>query len=283
MSDDASMQTPLDDHRLICPHEGGPLARADRVLSCPAGHCFDIAKQGHVNLLPVAHKASRHPGDSTSMVQARARVMDTGLFAVVGEAVCSEVLASPGGRLLDVGCGDGWFTAQVAAGAPEVKVLALDISKQAVLAAARRRAGFACVVASGKALPIAPGEADTLLCLFGFPFWAHWSDRQTAGQRVITVDPGPDHLLELRERIYADVRRHDAPSHDAARAVGYRCVQRRTLRARGVVSDWVDLLEMTPHGRRCSAAARETLQATASSEVSIDVVLQVFERQARQI
>ena len=40
-------------HALECPLDGEPLRLSDNVWRCAAGHSFDIAKQGYVNLLPV--------------------------------------------------------------------------------------------------------------------------------------------------------------------------------------------------------------------------------------
>ncbi len=274
-----SMPSTLDAHRLICPHDGELLTRVDTALRCSGGHSFDIAREGYVNLLPVAQKASRHPGDSAAMVQARRRVMDSGLFRPVADAVVKSI-SSGASLIVDCGCGDGGFTQQVAEAVPAAKVLALDVSKDAVRAAAKRRAGLACVVASGKSLPVPAGEAGVLLCLFGFPFWEHWSQWQAAGQCVVTVDPGPEHLLELREAIYPEVLRHDAPAHGEAAQHDYALRHtKRVQYSSEPVASWTDLLEMTPHGRRCTPEARERLVDTARQAVTIDVVVRTYERQ----
>ncbi|BBI59951.1 hypothetical protein HSBAA_12570 [Vreelandella sulfidaeris] len=58
---------------LACPLDGEPLHVAGNTWRCAAGHSFDIAKQGYVNLLPVQQKRSHDPGDSKAMVAARQR------------------------------------------------------------------------------------------------------------------------------------------------------------------------------------------------------------------
>ncbi len=284
-SPNQSLDTVLDQVPLTCPHDGLRLHRFVQSLRCSAGHSFDIARQGYVNLLPVAHKASRHPGDSAQMVQARARIMGSGLFDPVATALAEVVASRCGpGLIVDAGCGDGWFTQRVLQLAQGPRLLALDVSKDAIRAAARRSASasdmagqFACVVASSKALPVASGAINTLLCVFGFPFWSHWSEHPC--QRVITVDPGPDHLLELREAIYPEVRRHAAPAHEQALVSGYKLVHTEGIvTPNGQVDAWLDLLDMTPHGRRCSSEARERLAAAASGKVRLDVMLKVYEK-----
>lgn len=42
----------LRESLFCCPVCGGPLRDGGRALRCPAGHSFDRAAQGYVNLLP---------------------------------------------------------------------------------------------------------------------------------------------------------------------------------------------------------------------------------------
>lgn len=48
---------------LACPICSEPLNAVDNGVVCPAGHRFDRARQGYLNLLPVQHKNSRDPGE----------------------------------------------------------------------------------------------------------------------------------------------------------------------------------------------------------------------------
>lgn len=45
----------------VCPLCGGALTRREGSYLCPAGHCFDIAREGYTYLLPVNRKHSRAP------------------------------------------------------------------------------------------------------------------------------------------------------------------------------------------------------------------------------
>ena len=49
---------------LICPICGSKLNTLNKSLVCAGHHCFDIARQGYVNLLTVQQKHSLHPGDT---------------------------------------------------------------------------------------------------------------------------------------------------------------------------------------------------------------------------
>ena len=55
---------------ILCPTCGAALTLGSRQWLCPKGHCFDVARQGYVNLLPVTQKHSLHPGDTREQVVA---------------------------------------------------------------------------------------------------------------------------------------------------------------------------------------------------------------------
>lgn len=44
---------------LVCPVCGGALLRTERQYTCPAGHSFDVAKEGYVNLLCTSKSADK--------------------------------------------------------------------------------------------------------------------------------------------------------------------------------------------------------------------------------
>ena len=56
-----------------CPKCGGLLRRREEgaSLACPAGHAYDVAAAGYVNLLLATQKHSKDPGDSPEGVRAR--------------------------------------------------------------------------------------------------------------------------------------------------------------------------------------------------------------------
>lgn len=105
-----------------CPLCHAPLAQTDKSYACPQGHRFDMAKEGYVNLLPVQHKRSRDPGDSAEMMQARRAFLDAGHYQPLRDAVAAKLAALlPAGAtsVLDIGCGEGYYTAAFAQTARE--------------------------------------------------------------------------------------------------------------------------------------------------------------------
>lgn len=284
---------------LACPLDGTPLQRQGGSLRCPEGHCFDLAAQGYVNLLPVQNKRSRDPGDSKEMVAARRRFLEAGHYAPIAAAVARTVFegAAPGQTLacLDAGCGEGYYLRQLsAAAAVEARTLALaglDISKWAVQAAAKRdlhdarsRAGAhpstAWIVGSNAGLPVLPATLDRVLCMFGFPVYPEFARVLRPGGELLQVDAGPDHLRELREVIYPALK----PERPASRAAppGFEHLASDTLRFQIHVdgaAQIADLLAMTPHLYRASAEGRARAAALVALTMTVDVRLARYRRQ----
>ena len=73
----------------VVPRDGvGPIA-----LRCAANHSFDVAREGHVNLL--ARRGSpKVTGDSSAMLRARRRFLNAGHYREVSDLVCRSVLAA---------------------------------------------------------------------------------------------------------------------------------------------------------------------------------------------
>ena len=94
---------------LRCPVCGGALALFGRTLRCARGHCFDLAREGYVNLLPIRKKHAADPGDGKEMVAARRAFLQAGHYDRFRQAlaeICNE-LAPPGAHMVDAGCGEG--------------------------------------------------------------------------------------------------------------------------------------------------------------------------------
>ena len=285
---------------LACPIDGTALAADGARLRCADGHAYDVARHGYANLLPVQFKPSRDPGDDAAMVAARRRVLESGLYAPLADAVAAEVRACLGTRaadarpalLVDAGCGEGTHTARVARalraapGLGGVGVLGTDISVHAVRAAARRHRDVGWAVANNTRLPVRAGAADVVTSLFGFATWAPWAALQAPGAHVVVAHPGARHLLELRAAIYADVREREPPPDRAAPAAGYALVAetRVAFVAPGVPAGLLgDVLAMTPHAHRAARDVSDPAAALAGLDgtpLGVDVVLRRYRRDA---
>ena len=271
---------------LACPLDGTPLHCHGSAWRCTSGHSFDIASQGYTNLLPVQNKRSRDPGDSKEMIAARRRFLRAGFYqpiaAAVSRAVLADLPADATISCLDAGCGEGYYLGQVATAVGNRQTLALlglDISKWAVLSAAKQDKRVNWVVGSNANLPVLPGTLDRVLCMFGFPVYGEFARVLKPGGRLLQVDAGPDHLRKLREIIYPNLKPERPP--DLQVPPGFSRLPTETARFSIELTNAeqiADLLTMTPHLYRASAEGRAQAAALTALSLSVDVRLTGFER-----
>lgn len=264
---------------LACPLDGDPLTPSGACWRCPAGHSFDVARQGYLHLLPVQNKRSLDPGDSKAMVAARRRFLNAGYYRPIAEAVNTAVLKGQGdatGTLacLDAGCGEGYYLRQLAAANTgfQLSLMGLDISKWATLAAAKQDKGPRWVVGSNANLPVLPGTLDRVLCLFGFPVYTEFARVLKPGGVLIQADAGPNHLRELREIIYPSLKPEKPPATEAPD--GFSIAGTETVSYSLPLDNQeaiADLLAMTPHLYRSSAEGRSKAEALTTLTVTVEV------------
>ena len=271
---------------LACPLDGKPMQSSGAAWRCANGHGFDIASQGHTNLLPVQNKRSRDPGDSKEMVACRRRFLNAGYYQPIAEAarraMVADTVPTATIRCLDAGCGEGYYLRQLAAPGEEARQLALiglDISKWAVLSAAKQERRIAWVVGSNANLPVLPRTLDRVLCMFGFPVYAEFSRVLKSGGQLVQVDAGSDHLRELREIIYP-VLKAERPGEMAV-PPGFSLVLTESVRYSTEIKGQeaiADLLAMTPHLFRASSEGKARVAALQSLSVTVDVRLTRYRR-----
>lgn len=179
---------------LRCPFCAAPLTAADRALRCAAGHSFDVARQGYVDLT-----AGRtvHAGDSADMVAAREALLEAGHFDVVSDAVATAAAGVPGaGLVLEVGAGTGRYLSRALG--PDRVGLAVDVSKPALRRAARIDPRVGAVRADvWQGLPVRDGAADVILDIFAPRSGAEFARVLRPGGALVVVTPAPGHLAEL--------------------------------------------------------------------------------------
>ncbi len=273
---------------LCCPLCQRSLSRHDNTARCDNGHSFDRAKQGYFNLLPVQQKRSRDPGDDAAMVVGRRQFLEQGHYQPLSDAINAllmQHLDSPQPKLLDCGCGEGYYSARLEQALLDqqhsdqaIELIGVDISKHAVKAACRRSPTICWLVASCRQLPVAPASQDALLSLFAPVSKTMFQQTLKPGGLLLLATTGSEHLLQLRQQIYKEVRQE---SHDplAELIPEFELVEQQSVQYQFKLTDSesiMQLLGMTPHQWRADSNARQQLQQLNQLELSLDVQLHLL-------
>ncbi len=246
-----------------------------RTFGCLRGHRFDRARDGSVDLVRPGHPR-RESGDDADMVRARRAFLDTGRYGVLSRGLEDIARRLAPATVLDVGCGEGSFTAALCW--PGREVVAFDLAKAGVRLAARRLGGAAtCCVAGVTEIPVLDGSCDLVTSVMSPTFEAEFLRVLAPGGRMVVVSPGPDHLDGLRRLLYADYRPHDGevPLADRLSVVA---VDR--LRSAEVLSPTEAELvwAMTPYRWNAPAEGLERLRAAPEVAVTVDFVATTLAR-----
>lgn len=266
-----------------CPLCHCPLHQEASLLRCSNRHQFDRAKEGYVNLLPVQHKRSRQPGDSADMMQARREFLDAGHYQPLQQRVSeifSRILPERPVSVLDIGCGEGYYTHAVAAhlqAQGEARVYGLDVSKVAVRYGARRYHNVEFCVASSHRLPFPDAHFDAVLRIYA-PCKAAELVRVVKEQGyVLTVTPGPRHLIQFKALIYQDVKLHDETPEQME---GFEMIEQHALNYPMQLNaeESAALLQMTPFAWRARPEVWGVLATTPRFDCETDFTLRLWQR-----
>jgi len=222
-------------NKLLCPICGASLMKEEKRFICKNNHNFDQAKSGYVNLL-INRPAS---GDNLEMVQARRLILEKGYFEPIRQHCVALFLKHGISSFLDVGCGEGYYTKELAANTLES--YGVDISKQACDYAAKSDKKTQYIVASASQLPFTAHSVDAVIHLFAMH---HREFSRVAANYILSVVPNPDHLLELKQDLYDEVYVHQKEEPDFP-DFSIHSVDRITYTV--FVEEITSLVKMTPY------------------------------------
>ena len=270
-----------------CPICGGPLERGPSAYSCPAGHSFDLAREGYVHLLPANRMHSKMPGDDKGMAAARWAFLSKDYYAPLRDALCSIALANtgPAPSVLDTGCGEGYYTSGVYQAlrrvGRSVTLAGTDISKAILRRAAKREKDAEFAVASSYRLPMAAGSADLIINCFS-PMAAEEFHRVLKeGGGLLYVVPSEKHLWELKEILY------DRPYINEVKQVPYEGFDEVEVRHVEEVihlpcgEDILALFQMTPYFWNTPRDGIRRLEELTQLDCRISFDIHIFRKSGR--
>lgn len=188
---------------LRCPVCRSAMHRQENSLLCEKRHCFDVARQGDVNLAP-GKKESFY---TKELFLSRAKVFECGIFDPVIDEITRAVHAHARDArvLLDAGCGEGYYTRRVCEGKALTR-LGFDLSKEAIRLAAKSDKGGSYFVGDLANIPLQDGCADVLLDVFTPANYAEFGRVLKRGGLLIKLAPRSGYLAQLREAAQSQLR-----------------------------------------------------------------------------
>ena len=264
---------------LICPICGEQLKQADRSYICPNRHSFDMARQGYVNLLTVNQKHSLNPGDTREQVLSRRAFLEAGYYApILNTLIETAMELGLTGPILDVGCGEGYYSARLAE-ALKAELVGLDISKEAVRCAAARYKGPTWLTATAAHIPVADGSVQLLTSLFALTLPEEFARVLSRDGYYFQVLACQDHLLGLKSIIYPELKFKEKDS--VPELPGFELVKSVPVRfSFAVEGEQVqNLFSMTPHVFRIGKEGAERLKHTRTLTDTASCVLNVYRKQ----
>ncbi len=268
-----------------CPICAASVQKQEKGIHCLNGHCFDAAKSGYVNLLPVQQKRTRQPGDNLRMVRARRDFLQAGYYAPFQQMLCEMIVQTmpQRGILLDAGCGDGYYTTAVTealqAAGKAVQVYGMDISKYAVDMAAKHCKAASFAVGSVFHLPVSDHCCDGVISLFA-PYAGTEFHRVLKQDGVMILGiPAARHLMGLKQAIY------DTPYENVVKPYeleGFSFVGKRTVESVITLPNQTtiqNLFAMTPYYYKTGQKEQARLAGLETLETEIAFELLQYQKE----
>jgi 23S rRNA (guanine745-N1)-methyltransferase len=268
---------PIEHYR--CPICSTTLSLLNKTYRCDNNHCFDQAKEGYVNLLPVQHKHSKSPGDNVDMVNARRAFLDKGFYQPLINKLLAlyQEYADKSLPIFDAGCGEGFYTHQYKT--DNNQVYGIDISKSAVKIASKRYKTSSFSVGTLSQLPFNDAEMGWINSIYAPILEEEFSRVLHSNGYLITVTPAEKHLIELKSLIYIDAKEHDtsrSPIEHLELVVEERLNYNMSF---DNSADILNLLSMTPFAFKASADLIKELTEKTEFDCQADFLIRLYKKQ----
>ena len=268
----------------VCPICGAALEREPGRYRCPAGHSYDVAREGYTHLLPANRKHSKMPGDDKGMAAARSVFLSKDYYAALRDALCRLALdyAPEHPAVLDTGCGEGYYTSGVyqalRRAGRSVTLAGTDISKAILRRAAKREKDVEFAVASSYHLPVADRSIDLLLNCFSPLAAEEFARVLRPGGTFLYVVPSARHLWEMKQVLYSQPYENPVKETPYTGFSYQRIVPVRYEITLDCPEDIRALFQMTPYCWKTPREGVEALSALKRLTTQVGFDLHVFRR-----
>lgn len=250
---------------LRCGVCGGELRREGDDFSC-GKHRINVHRKGCLNFLSA-------PVDTcydAALFDARRRVLQAGCYRPVAEAI-ERLLPAGAHRILDAGCGDGWYLNELLSRHPDWCGAGVDISRDAIFHATEQESPAVWCVADLRRLPFADGTFTAVLDVLTPANYGEFSRVLTPGGVLVKVYPGEDYLQELRAA--RGMARYEAGQVEQYLKEKATVIAKARVRVAQPVDErlWRDFVWMTPLNQDLTDGEKQRIADTPAPTVTIDL------------
>ena len=197
-----------------CPICQENLTLVESSLKCCNRHSFDLAKFGYVNLAPQIKQSANYDKEN---FQNRQQILEAGFYQAILEVLSDLLSNSKNAKtILDIGCGEGFYSRKLQERHPDKTFYAFDISKDSVQIAAKSEPNWAVnwFVGDLARLPIKDASMDILLDIFSPANYGEFRRVLSKDGILIKVIPTKNHLKEIRQKVQDQLTNKDYSNQD---------------------------------------------------------------------
>ena len=197
-----------------CPICQENLILVESSLKCEHRHSFDLAKFGYVNLAPQIKQSANYDKEN---FQNRQQILEAGFYQAILETISDLLATNPSTKtVLDIGCGEGFYSRKLQESHSDKTFYAFDISKDSVQIAAKSELNWSVnwFVGDLARLPIKDASMDILLDIFSPANYGEFRRVLSKDGILIKVIPTENHLKEIRQRVQDQLTNKDYSNQD---------------------------------------------------------------------
>ena len=260
-----------------CPICHEVMQQTEQGLVCMNGHRFDLSKKGTLYFLKSQIKSDY----DANLFFHRAKMIQGGMYQPLLLKL-ADLVANQ--KVLDVGCGEGSFLAQLQQLTPLKAALGFDIAKEGIYQASNHSTDAFWCVADLTNLPFSDHAFDAVLNIFSPSNYHEFKRVLKPGGRLIKVIPDEKYLYELRCAFYPDDEKKQRYSNQQVvekllqafpqtqfERLSYQFAIPKDLR--------LSLLEMSPLEWGVSDKRKAQLQEKPLEKITIDLLVAISQNQ----
>ena len=197
-----------------CPICQENLTLVETSLKCSNRHSFDLAKFGYVNLAPQIKQSANYDKEN---FQNRQQILEAGFYQAILEGISDLLATKPSAKtVLDIGCGEGFYSRKLQESHSDKTFYAFDISKDSVQIAAKSENNWAVnwFVGDLARLPIKDASMDILLDIFSPANYNEFRRVLSQNGILMKVVPTENHLKEIRQIVQEQLTKKDYSNQD---------------------------------------------------------------------